>query len=94
MFLSTVLLQLLRGCFLPGSPGHCSSPYIYLFISGYIYTYLLPGPRDTPWCFYPDGGGGGGDCGSYNWAADGPGFTDQFYEVTRDMIHVTRNMTM
>ena len=45
---------------------------------------MLSGPRDTPWCFYPDGGGGGGDCGSYNWAADGPGFTDQFYEVTRN----------
>ena len=88
MYLSTVLLQLLRGCVLPGSPEHCSSIYIYLFIYLYLFIssviYLLSGPRDTPWCFYPDGGGGGGDCGSYNWAADGPGFTDQFYEVTRN----------
>ena len=74
---------------------HCSSIYIYLFIYLYLFIssviYLLSGPRDTPWCFYPDGGGGGGDCGSYNWAADGPGFTDQFYEVTRNYLslHVT-----
>jgi len=39
--------------------------------------------KDTPWCFYPDGDGPGpgGDCGSYNWNADGPGFTDEFYNT-------------
>ena len=36
--------------------------------------------RDTPWCFYPDGGGGDGDCSNYNWVADGPGFTQEFYD--------------
>merc|ERR1739838_1003375 len=41
----------------------------------------------TPWCFYPDGDGPGptdgpgGDCSSYNWNADGPGFTDEFYNT-------------
>ena len=35
---------------------------------------------DTPWCFYPDGGGGG-DCSDYNLVADGPGFTDDFYNL-------------
>ena len=35
---------------------------------------------DTPWCFYPDGGGGG-DCTDYNLVADGPGFTDDFYNL-------------
>jgi len=40
-------------------------------------------PKDTPWCFYPDGDGPspGGDCGSYNWNADGPGFPDSFYNT-------------
>merc|ERR1711909_138944 len=43
--------------------------------------------KDTPWCFYPDGDGPGptdgpgGDCSSYNWNADGPGFTDDFYNT-------------
>merc|ERR1712013_252714 len=43
--------------------------------------------KDTPWCFYPDGDGPGptdgpgGDCSSYNWSADGPGFTDDFYNT-------------
>jgi len=35
---------------------------------------------DTPWCFYPDGGGGG-DCTDYNLVAEGPGFTDDFYNL-------------
>ena len=35
---------------------------------------------DTPWCFYPDGGGGG-DCTDYNLVAEGPGFTDDFYAL-------------
>jgi len=38
--------------------------------------------KDTPWCFYPDGGGGGdGDCDNFNWEASGPGFTDAFYDT-------------
>lgn len=41
--------------------------------------------RDTPWCFYPDGGGGGdGDCDNYNWVADGPGFTDEFFATMKE----------
>ena len=39
--------------------------------------------RDTPWCFYPDGGGEGGDCDTFNWAAEGPGFTDEFYNIMK-----------
>ena len=41
--------------------------------------------RDTPWCFYPDGGGGGDDdCDDYNWVADGPGFTDEFFATMKE----------
>ena len=41
--------------------------------------------RDTPWCFYPDGGGGGDDdCDNYNWVADGPGFTDEFFATMKE----------
>ena len=35
--------------------------------------------HDTPWCFYPDGGAGG-DCSDYNLVAEGPGFTEEFYQ--------------
>ena len=39
--------------------------------------------RDVPWCFYPDGGQTG-DCSNYNWIAEGPGFTDEFYNIMKD----------
>ena len=46
---------------------------------------------DTPWCFYPDGGGGG-DCSDYNLVAEGPGFTDDFYLTMYENYHANLNV--
>ena len=37
----------------------------------------------VPWCFYPGGGGPGGDCAQLNWAApeEGPGFPPDFQQL-------------
>lgn len=41
--------------------------------------------NDTPWCFHPGDGPTPppqptGDCGTYDWSATDPGFTDDFYD--------------
>ena len=54
---------------------------LFLPILQHLCYYL--GEKDTPWCFYPDGGQTG-DCSNYNWVAEGPGFTDEFYATMKD----------
>ena len=52
---------------------------LFLPILQHLCYYL---DKDTPWCFYPDGGQTG-DCSNYNWVAEGPGFTDEFYATMK-----------
>merc|ERR1719378_1938013 len=47
--------------------------------------------KDVPWCFYPDGGETG-DCSNYNWIADSPGFTDEFYNIMKDNYRANLNV--
>ena len=52
---------------------------LFLPVLHHLCLYL---ERDTPWCFYPDGGETG-DCSNYNWISDGPGFTDEFFNTMK-----------